>query len=1135
MFIPELPESLVLKSEKQGLAPARSVQAMTSPGHIHAAAHLYGVETVAPAGARVLELGCGEGTNLLPFLLAHPEASAVGIDLFPEAIEAGNEQARALGLANLDLYCVDLETLLASSPGEFDYIVIHGLFTLLDDPAREALLRFCRQHLTGRGVVCLAWNVLPGASASKTLQDAIALHSAQAQDDAGRLQSARAMLTYMSLGLAPDNAQRKALASAVRQAESQADELFTLQYLQGFNAAGYLVDFQALVRQAGFAVAGDLAPHTECPAHYGDNVSQLQQAICPQPSKILAQQYLDFAVNRSQRFSLLVAEEREQEVKNEPDFNRLRDFSWAGNYQRSVGENGRINNSLVAASGRTFTTDDLLTLTILDVVGEAWPLSVSFEQLVFHTSSPDNPSDDHAERVLNALRALFIQGEAELHFCLGRGVYNGARHAEISAFSHGISALRAGFNLWHEPVALSACELEVLSDLSPETDPDALEGLRRKGMLLASPERWKKHFQRRAGQDSEAVFVASLLPLILYASDPQSGGFSTAGHGPAAGSARSVKPVPARYMDEINASIQQGEYDRARTKARAMCEQFADNPNAWLELARVHSRTSNHKEALRACAAALKLAASSWTLYYEIAMILWHLDYGWHTGRLIRAILRCDKKNALVWDSLARMYRDFNDLVSAERCAREAVKLQPTNAGINSGLGTILGDRSQMEEAFGWLRKALRYSNYDVNYHTNLLFGLTHSAEISPQALFEEHLDYGRRLEKWAKAQRLALPHGDDRNPHRTLRIGFVSGDLCRHPVANFVRPFWNMLATPDFERFVYSTSPMYDEVSAGFAREATKWHAVLTASNQEIAKLIHSDRIDILIDLSGHTAYNRLPVFALRPAPLSISWIGYPGTTGLSSIDYRLTSTDIAQPGELDDQFTEKLLYMPMPVQFEPEKSSPDIRPLPALSGGTFTFGSLNRPKKLNDRVLRLWARILVASPSSRMILGYMVDKAMCEDFRTRLENLGVKPRQLEFRLKTNLTDYLAMHHEIDLLLDTWPYTGGTTTNHGMWMGVPTITLKGKTMAARQGIEIMRAYGMEEFLVDDEEAYYRAALQWSRQTARLSEIRLSMRQRFIGRAKGNGEGSGGFVTALRTVWENYCNGQAPASVVINE
>lgn len=1137
MFIPELPESLVLTPARPGLSPASNVQAMTSPVHLQAAAWLYGLQTSSPEKARVLELGCGTGSNLLPFALAWPESSAIGIDLFPEAIEQGQRQIQALGLNNVELFCADLETLLASEPGEFDYIVIHGVFALLDIATRQVLLAFCKQHLSREGVVCLSWHTLPGAAVSKTLQDAIALHSSQAEDEQTRTASAKAMMTYLSLGMSERSPQYTAVKAAINGAEGQDDTLFTLQYVQGLNDPCYLVDFNEMANQAGFAVAGDAAPHTECAEHFGDNVSRLHGAICPTANKILAQQYLDFAVNRGQRITLLVPADRREHILPCPDLDRLQAFSWAGSYRRVRSEDGLISNVLQAASGKTLATDDVLTLTLLDIIGEAWPLSVSFDQLVFHSSLPENDDGDRSADVLKALQALFLLGTPDLHYCLGEGRYNQARNGEPAGFAGEMtSALGEGFNLWHEPVTLTRHEFEILQqgDIHRQ-ELETVESLRRKGLVLAAPDYWKTHYQRLAGSGEVKHFLDALMPLILHSSDPKSGGFNVSGRTSQKTSVATSGVMPVRAIENINRCLQKGEYDRARMQARALCEQHPDNPNAWLELAVVQSRTGNYHEALTASARTLKLASASWAMYFEIAMILVHLDYHWHAGRLLRANLRSDRKNALVWDALGRMYRDHNDLDRAERCARKAVEFMSGNAGIYSGLGTILGEQSRMEEAFVWLRKALVASHYDPVYHTNLLFGLSHSVEITPEALFKEHRDYGIRVEKWAAAQKLQLLHSDDRDPDRRLRIGFVSGDLCRHPVANFVRPFWNMLANGSFERYVYSTSSIYDEVSEEFKRSATQWRSVLQFSHTELAKIINDDGIDILIDLSGHTGYNRLPVFALRPAPLSISWIGYPGTTGLKQMDYRLTSTDIASPGELDSQFSEKLLYMPMPVQFEPEKTSPPLNSLPALKHGSFTFGSLNRPKKLNDQVLKLWARILVASPSSRMIVGYMADESMCKRLRDRLENWGVKPRQLEFRLKTNLSDYLSLHHEIDILLDTFPYTGGTTTNHAMWMGVPTISIQGKTMAARQGIEIMRAYDLEAFLVNDEESYYREALLWTKNLDRLNEIRLSMRERFAARQRQDNVASAGFVTALRTIWKHYCTGQAPESFVIED
>ncbi|GAB7196627.1 hypothetical protein OS11_29000 [Dickeya oryzae] len=378
--------------EDTGKAPLSSMSPPiphTAPFHLQATAHLYGIKSAAPEKARVLEIGCKDGGNLLPFALANPQAQAVGVDLDAEQIEKGNGLIKQLELENIALFALDLESLLACDPGTFDYIIIHGLFSLIGGETRDALLRFCHEHLTTEGIVCYCYNTYPGWKTGEILRDAIQLHSGLASDEKTASASARAMLTYMSLGTAPDNLQNAALKSFIEQAEKQSDVDFALHYLQGLNQPCYFVDFYAQITQAGFAYVGDVRAYTELAEHYGDQVSHLHETICPENTVYLRQQYLDFAVNRSQRFSILVPQERAGDILSGPDLAKLADFNWAGNFQRVRADGNRILNAHTSSTGETISTDNPVVLSILDALGEAWPASLSLEQLVFNTRLPE--------------------------------------------------------------------------------------------------------------------------------------------------------------------------------------------------------------------------------------------------------------------------------------------------------------------------------------------------------------------------------------------------------------------------------------------------------------------------------------------------------------------------------------------------------------------------------------------------------------------------------------------------------------------------------------------------------------------------------------------------------------------------
>lgn len=1137
MFSLDLPQSFSLASVSSAIPRSDSVTPSLCVNRIQASAWLYGMEGVDPHCARVLDLGCGDASHLLPFALSYPQANIIGIDLSPAKIEAAQLQMRLAGIDNIQLYCADLETILGGIDQTFDYIIVHNVFSLLDAQSRETLFAFCRQHLSIKGITAVEWLTQPGTGLSQIIRDAIALHTRDASNENVQIESARAALTWLSLGMSNHPA-REALAELIKEAEAMEDDLFALRYLHGVENSTYFVDFYHSVTKSGMHYVGDLFPWRESPQHYGENVAELSEAVCPGQEQLLKQQYLDFSVNRRSRFSLLSGATDRNNISAILDLTRLRDLHWAGSFRRMVDGEGHVQNRLRSESGHFVATDDVVTLSVLDVVGDAWPLSLSFDQIVYHTHSPEDDLREHENKVMLSLGALFMQATVGLHFQRVTSVYNTRCSANLETiFGRAFHQIKTGFNLWGEPVELTAQEVSIIEKGEfTNADVKRIDELRRKGIMIGSPSGWRAHFQRLIMQVYPHELADTLLPLILFSSSKQAGGFDGAlsGNVYKALDKKDTQPIDQKVVDRIHRLIAREEFAKARELAWELTQKSENNPNAWLELSRVYSRTMEYAAAVRAINRTLSLTSINWDIYFELSIALWNLEKGWLTGRVVRAILRANQNNGLAWNSLAHMYAEFKIIDKAEVCFEKALKIMPENSGILSNYSALISEKLRLEEAIAMMRKAIRLSPTDMNLYSRLNFELSHSGQCAPTELYEQHREYGRQVEKWAERQKSSFKWSTDKNPARRLRIGFVSGDLCRHPVTWFLKPYWVNIDRDLYDLYVYNTSPIYDDVSDTFAKKAAQWRNVFTESSLELARIINSDEIDILIDLSGHTGYNRLPTFALKPAPISLGWIGYPCTSGLKDMDYHICGTGMALPRELDDQFSEKLIFMSMPVQYEPPTNSPDINPLPALSSGVFTFGSLNRPKKISDKVIAIWGRLLATAPQTRLLIGYMPSEDVVMTLRSKLEAHGARPEQLIFRMKTHFEEYMRMHHEIDLMLDTFPYDGGTTSNNAVWMGVPMVTLNGKTMAGRQGNEIIKAYQLEQFLAADETSYFTQALAWTQKLEELNTIRLTMRERFTKKRNQVTEPARTFESILRTVWENYCLGNKPKSFVVN-
>jgi protein O-GlcNAc transferase len=285
-------------------------------------------------------------------------------------------------------------------------------------------------------------------------------------------------------------------------------------------------------------------------------------------------------------------------------------------------------------------------------------------------------------------------------------------------------------------------------------------------------------------------------------------------------------------------------------------------------------------------------------------------------------------------------------------------------------------------------------------------------------------------------------------------------------------------------------------------------------------------DGIDILVDLSGHTRLNRLTVFARKPAPLQVSWIGYPGTTGIQAMDYYLTDQHWLPPGGFDRLFTEKLVYLPNRWAFEPHAHAPMVGPLPAIQTGTLTFGSFHRAEKISPDTARSWAQLLLAIPQARILLIGLAHDRQREALRQSFASLGVTADRMTFHDRCPMNVYLELHHRVDIALDTQPYSGATTTMHSLSMGVPTLTIPGTTSQSRACAGILENLGLSQFIADDAAQLIDKARHWADRLPELAELRAGMRARLQQSPSGQPDLIAAHLeVALRHMWTRWCSG----------
>ena len=592
--------------------------------------------------------------------------------------------------------------------------------------------------------------------------------------------------------------------------------------------------------------------------------------------------------------------------------------------------------------------------------------------------------------------------------------------------------------------------------------------------------------------------------------------------------AAALAPNEATIWDNLGLALQMqerhGEALVAIGKSLALAP---NNAGAWSNLSASTLCLGRAGEALQQARTAVDLAPSLADARLSLGNAYSSLGESDAALDALREALRLRPRFPQAMLSLGRELGRRGQLADSVRVTRQALEIQTDFPEAHVNLGCDMNSLGDIAAATEHYRAALRLSPNMLSARSGLLYCLLHDDALSPDTLLAEHLAFGAQAEAVAVVSDLG--YANVRDPERRLRLGFVSGDLRDHPVARFIEPIWRQLDGSQFEVLAYDNLPARDETARRLRALVPQWVDVSILSDAQLVQRIRNDGIDILLDLSGHTAANRLSVFAARPAPIQVTWIGYPGTTGLRAMDYRLVDAVAAPPGLLDAQFTERLAYLPVMSVFERPASLPDVGPLPALVNGYLTFGSFNRINKLGPATLKLWAKLLHSVADARLLIGAVPNDESRESLLQGLNGLGIAPERVAMRSRMPMENYLRLHGEVDILLDTIPFSSGTTANFALWMGVPTLTLAGRTLAQRLGASRMAAAGLHDFVADSPEMFVDRGLRWATRIDELSRLRTRLRQRMEDLALTMPERATAVLAErLREMWRLWCAGEPP-------
>jgi predicted O-linked N-acetylglucosamine transferase (SPINDLY family) len=561
---------------------------------------------------------------------------------------------------------------------------------------------------------------------------------------------------------------------------------------------------------------------------------------------------------------------------------------------------------------------------------------------------------------------------------------------------------------------------------------------------------------------------------------------------------QAVSAAPRHARGHLNLGIAlaaQGDHDGATAAYEAVLAIDPRHPFGNYNFARLAYLRRDQARAEALLRAALLARPEFPQAQMLLSNVLDELGRTGEAADAMNAALRLQPDDAGAWLNLAALQRKLRRLDEADAAVDRAFALDPSAAALNLR-SVILRDHGFVEESMVPLRAAIAADPESLAYRSAELMYLNFDETQDARALFERHVEFGRRLEQ-------AVPARFDRwlgsrAPDRRLRVGYVSGDLRMHPVTMFLLPVLERHDRAAVEVFCYSSTLVPDDATDRVIQLADHWRDARDMDDTQLADAIHADAIDVLVDLSGHTTQSRLASFSQRPAPVQASWLGYLNTTGLARMDWRLCDRR-TDPPETQALHTERLAWLPESqwcyrpfVDVAPAASAPVER------NGFVTFGSFNNAPKITPAMCRRWGQVLARTPDSRLLVGDVSSERKRAAIRADIASQGVAPERVEFIPRLGVRDYFAAISGVDVALDTVPYGGGTTTLDALWMGVPVVAARGPTPVSRSAASLLAALAMDDWIAPSVADYVDVAARQAADHAGIAALRRALRQRLL-------------------------------------
>ncbi len=597
--------------------------------------------------------------------------------------------------------------------------------------------------------------------------------------------------------------------------------------------------------------------------------------------------------------------------------------------------------------------------------------------------------------------------------------------------------------------------------------------------------------------------------------------------------ATGVSPLNAQLHFELGVMLSaQGNTEGAKAAYKAAINADSRHAHAHNNLGVIQLENNDYKAAIEYFRQALQADPNLVISHFNLGKALIELNFFEHAAQFLQRARELGATPELpmfeILDHLGGALRGAMQLTQAEAVLREAMDLASDAGGPLLGLGCVLIDQGRIEEGVDALQEIAEANPDNDPTFSTYLMALNYDPSLAVDDVLEAHRTWG------AAAPSAGAKHSNIVDPNRRLRVGVVSPDLHRHSVAYFIEPFFRQRDRDEVELFVYSHLPDHqeDDVTARLRGLADRWTSIRTLTDDELAALVREHEVDILIDLAGHTDNNRLGLFKRSAAPVQISYLGYPNTTGLEVMNYRLTDGVADPSGFSEAQHVENLLRLDGGfLCYNPDDNAPPVGPGPAYAKGYVTFGSFNNISKIGEPTVTLWAEVLRRVPNSRLLLKHsaFADEGVQRRYSTMFEQHGVDMQRLSFMPRTpTLESHLAQYGNIDIALDTPHYNGATTTCEALWMGVPVVTYPGDRHAARVGASILHHAGLDELIAADADGYVELAVGLAQDLPRLNQLRTSLRDMLRRSSLCNGKRfNRALGRSLRVAWRAWCEKQA--------